>query len=425
MPLMAGNRGPEVPDVVKRQVRALSDDKCAFCHRSLLEPVVGARSPVYIGEIAHIYPSSPGGERGGQRRPRDVNGPGNLMALCRVCHRLVDAPRVGGRIWTIDKLLRMKAEHEAWVALQSAPRPATEPEVLRGPLNVRPGGLIEADGLSFWLTARAGVSGRLDQFFAEQWSPDGDAVRSACYAYAETGGAGHAWLRRAAFRAGSADGERWRQELADTVTLLSGGLPDLPGLPRLLAFESGPEELAVVTALPSAATLGDRFGDGGTAEEAVRALLAGLPQLCAALGALQDAGRAHGALDAASVVVDRRGCLALRDLGRAAGSGDDGAWPVDPGAGGFLAGSGERDDVRALAALVYRAVTGAVPLAGPDGPPVPASMLNPAVPEAASRALAEALAGGIRDPRALARRMVPGGRGTRRPGQAGEAERRT
>jgi hypothetical protein len=424
MPLMAGNRGPEVPDAVKYQVRALSDDKCAFCHRSLLEPVAGTRNRVYIGEVAHIYPSSPGGERGDQRRPRDVNGVGNLMALCRVCHRLVDAPRVGGRVWTIDKLLQMKAAHEAWVALLSAPRPAAEPEAPQEPLAVQPGGSVAADGLSFRLTARAGLRGRLDQLFAEQWSLDGNAVRCACYAYAETGDARHAWLRRAAFRAGSADGERWRQELADTVTLLSGGLPDLPGLPRLLAFESRPEELAVVTGLPSDATLADRFDDGGTAEEAVRALLAGLPQLCAALGALRDAGRAHGALDAASIVVDRRGGLALRDLGRAAASGDDSTWPADPCAGGSLAGDGERDDVRALAALVYRAVTGTAPLVGPDGPPILASTLNPAVPEGAARGLTEALADGIRDPRALARRMEPGGKSARRRGQAGRAEQK-
>lgn len=422
MPLMAPKRGPKVPEPVKRQVRALSGGKCAFCHRDLSERVAGAAKPLSIGEVAHIYPSSPGGERGNQRRPRDVNGLGNLMALCRVCHGLVDAPRVGGRIWTIDKLLRMKAEHEAWIALQDAPRPAAEPEAPQEPLEVRPGGLVEADGLSFRLTARAGVNGRLDQFFAEQWSPDGNAVRCACYAYAETGGAGHAWVRRAAFRAGSAEGERWRQELADTATLLSGALPDLPGLPRLLAFDSRPESFAVVTGLPSAATLADRFGDGGTAEEAVRALLAGLPQLCAALGALQDAGRAHGVLDAASVMVDKRGGLALRDLGQAAGSGDGSDWPAAPDAGGSLAGGGEHDDVRALAALVYRTVTGTAPLAGPDGPPVLASTLNPAVPEGAALALTEALAGGIRDPRALARRMAPGGRGARRRGQA---ERRT
>src|ERR1700722_18530151 len=101
MPHMGGNRGPDVPEAVKRQIRGLARDQCAFCHRSLYVIPEGTNERVYIGEIAHIFPSSPGGERSDQERPAHVNAPGNLMPLCRNCHRMVDAPSgVGGKIWT-------------------------------------------------------------------------------------------------------------------------------------------------------------------------------------------------------------------------------------------------------------------------------------------------------------------------------------
>jgi hypothetical protein len=421
MPLMGGNRSPGVREEVKQQLRDLARDQCAFCHRSLYVIPPGTDDRIYIGEIAHIYPSSPGGERGDQERPADVNATGNLVPLCRNCHRTVDAPNgVGGKTWTIDKLRRLKTEHEAWIALWAArPDPVAEEPV--AVLDVRPGTAVKADGQSFRLPARAGLDPRagaarperLDQYFAEQWSPDGDAVRCACYAYAETGDGGHAWLRRVAARPGSGVGDRWRQELADEVTLLSGGLPDLPGLPRLRAVGPGAAEFVAVTGLPTAATVADRFGDSGTAEEAVRALFAGLPQLCQALGALHDAGLAHGALNATSIVVDKRGGLVLRDLGRATSEEGDSSGAVGPGAsdlwsGGFEGGGrpSKRDDVAALAALVYRLVTGFPPLIGKDGPPVLASTHNTAVPDRAAHALTEALTGGIRDSRALARRLA-------------------
>ncbi len=423
MPHMGGNRGPDVAEAVKRQIRGLAGDQCAFCHRSLYVIPEGTNERVYIGEIAHIFPSSPGGERSDQERPAHVNAPGNLMPLCRNCHRMVDAPSgVGGKIWTIDRLRRMKTGHEAWIALQAArPDPVTQDPV-EAALDVAPGSAVPVDGHSFRLTAQAGLSTRfgldplrLDQYFREEWSLDGNAVRCACYAYAETGHSAHAWLRRAAFRSGSAVGERWRQVLADEVTLLAGGLPDLRGLPSLRALGSEPTELVVVTELPTVVTVADRFGGGGTAVEAVRALFAGLPQLCAALGALHDAGLSHGALDAMSIVVDKRGGLVLRDLGRAASGDADGS---EVGSEGKR--PGKPDDVMTLAAIVYRLVTGFAPLNGKDGPPVLASTHNPAVPDAAARALTEALTGGIQDPRAFARRLASAEPRGQRAGRGGE-----
>lgn len=131
------------------------------------------------------------------------------------------------------------------------------------------------------------------------------------------------------------------------------------------------------------------------AEESVRTLFAGLPTLCAALGALHDARLAHGALDPRSILVDPRGNLVLRDLGRATAETTGAAQPT------------KKDDVRRLAAIVYELVTGVPPLTGADGPSVPAYVYNLAVPDEAATTLAQALAGDIHDTRAFARRLRP------------------
>jgi serine/threonine protein kinase len=273
---------------------------------------------------------------------------------------------------------------------------------------------VVVDGRSFRLPWETRPD-RVDGTFTEQWSPEGDAVRGHSYAYAETGSARHAWVRRVAFRDGSDVGARWRRGLTDEATLLARVLPQLPGLPEVLAM--GVEdsraplfEVTVVTSLLSAVSLRDRSGRSGPpAEETVRAIIAGLPPLCAALGALHDAGLAHGALDAAAILADPSGDLALRDLGRATET------ALAPATGELPTKS---DDVLALARIVYASVTGVPPLTGSDGPPVPACACNPAVPEHAATALSKALTGGIRDARNLARQLRPAPRprsGPRKP----------
>jgi len=62
-------------------------------------------------------------------------------------------------------------------------------------------------------------------------------------------------------------------------------------------------------------------------------------------------------------------------------------------------------DVMALARIIYEYVAGVAPLKGAEGPPVPASVHNPAVSEYASAVLARAMTGDIRDTRGLARQL--------------------
>ena len=290
----------------------------------------------YIAEIAHIIPVSDKGERGDEPRPADINDIGNLLPLCPTCHTMADEPGRGGRRWPPEKMRRLKREHEAWVYFErrrppdrqasgKAPVGATPAEITE----VKPGDPITVAGRTYWIVSDPRTN-RVDGMFIGQKSPDGDATLCAAYGYAETGEAGHVWLRRVNARSGSLIGDRWRAELAEEAALLTGRLPVLPGLPRVLAVEVSLTEALVITALPSVTSMRDRFRDKkGTAEEAVRALLRGLGALCEALGALHDEGFAHGALDPATILVGWRGRLALRDLGQATAPGDRGGPAAD------------------------------------------------------------------------------------------------
>lgn len=373
--------------------------QCAICHRQLRLDDEESRKSKHIADIAHIYPVSEEGERAGQGpRPTDVNDISNLIPLCPSDHRTIDWQGVGGRRWPRNKLLKLKKEHEAWVAFQRD-RPPAETIATAPELAIKPGNAVVADGQSYrlpWEPREEGIAGA----FTQEWSPDRDAVRCAAYAYAETGDARHVWLRRVAARDGSAAGARWRRELTDEAALLVTILEPLPGLPRLLAVDTTPVDATIVTALPTVTSMRDQFTTEGATEEAVRALFAGLPTLCAALGALHDAGFAHGALDPAAIMVDRRGNLVLRDLGLATATGGT---AVDQARAARRASA--RDDVTTLARIVYQCVTGVAPLNGADGPPVAASDLNRAVPEPTADTLTRALAGDLDDPRRIGQQL--------------------
>lgn len=405
---MASSKRWEPTASERNTLLRLGGYQCAICHRNLRRFDKISGKIKYIADAAHMYPQSDDGPRGDpRRRPALVDHVSNLLMLCPNCHRLADWTDVGPRLFPLDKLRAIKREHEAWIAFWNS-----RPE-LPAPGPPRPSGLERGQSVSVGgQTYRLPWDerpGRVDSTFIQEWSAERDAVRCQSYAYAETGEARHAWLRRVDVRGRPETGERWRRELVDEATLLHRQLPQLPGLPQILQIETRPDRpLVLVTALPSSVSLLDRYGIAtgatsatagtrGLAEEPARALFAALPTLCAALGALHDAGHAHGALDPGDILIGRSGILVLRDLGRATAE-----MPARPA---------RQDDVRRLASIVYELVTGTPPLTEADGPPVPAETLNPVVPERASDALSEALSGDIRDARALARRLASARRG--------------
>lgn len=91
-----------------------SGDICALpdCGQRLT-PDSESGPPINLGEAAHIV-----GENEGSARyehsiaDNERNGYGNLIYLCRNCHRRIDAPVSGERDYPIDRLRRIKSEHE-------------------------------------------------------------------------------------------------------------------------------------------------------------------------------------------------------------------------------------------------------------------------------------------------------------------------
>jgi HNH endonuclease len=396
IPAMATATRMKIPKSLRDELVDLAGEQCAICHRMLREFDKESGKTKHIADTAHIYPVSDRGERGDPaRRPVNVDDISNLVLLCPYCHRLIDWQGVGGRLWPIDKLLKHKREHEAWVTFQRArpPEEVSEERIETTLTGLEPGTAVSAGGQSYRLPWEPRPE-RLDGAFSQEWSPEQDAVRSQSYAYAETGEASHVWLRRVVSRNGSTTGARWRRELIDEASLLTGQLPRLPGLPDVLAVETTPTEAIVVTTLPTTMSMQDAFGGtaGKAAGEKVRALFSCLPTLCSALGALHDVGLAHGALDPATILVDKQGGLALRDLGYATQTSQ-------------TTGPAKSADVIALASIIYECLTGIPPLLGDDGPPVLATAHNPAVPADAASTLTRALAGDIADARAFARQL--------------------
>jgi hypothetical protein len=363
-----------------------------------------------------MYPHSDRGERGiPGSRPPQVDDVSNIIMLCQNCHAWADYPGVGGEEFPLGDLRVIKREQAAWVEFMQSRTSVAEQLAKAGraglPVTER-GQYVSVWGKGYRLPLD-NRPGRVDTAFLQELSPEGDAMLTRSYAYAETGAARHAWLRRIDTLDSSPTGSRWRGELADEATLLAVRLPHLPGLPRVLGLSPlAGEPFTLVTTLPSAVCLQDRYGSARTpgspgraaplARESVRALVSGLPTLCAALGALHDARRAHGDLDPRAILVDSRGRLVLRDLGRATADGTPTGQEKPT----------RRSDVRRLAAIVYELVTGVPPLTGDDGPSVPAAVYNPAVSEQTASALTQALTGDITDARALARRL--GATGPRR-----------
>jgi HNH endonuclease len=392
---MAAASRMKIPKSLRDKLVYLAGGQCAICHRMLREFDEVSEKEKYIADTAHIYPVSDRGERGDPaRRPANVDDISNLVLLCPYCHRFVDWQGVGGRRWPLDKLRKQKREHEAWWAFQRArpPEEASKGRTEPALTGLEPGTAVTAGGQSYRLPWELRPE-RVNGTFAEEWSPEGDAIRSQSYAYAETGEASHAWLRRVVTRNRSTVGSTWRRELVDEASLLTGELPRLPGLPDVLSAETTPTQATVITALPSVTSMRDRFGAEETArKEEVRLLLSGLPMLCTALGALHDAGFSHDALDPASILVDQRGNLVLRDLGRATQTRQ-------------TSSANKTTDIMALAHTIYECMTGVPPLTGADGPPVLASAYNPAVPRYAATALTRALTGDIHDTRGLARQL--------------------
>lgn len=85
-------------------------NRCAYpgCSTPIIDP--GART--ILAEVCHVCARSAGGPRyDGNQSDEERHGFDNLILMCGVHHKLIDAPENLER-FTVEMLLRMKAEHE-------------------------------------------------------------------------------------------------------------------------------------------------------------------------------------------------------------------------------------------------------------------------------------------------------------------------
>ena len=96
---------------------AASGGICAFegCWERLCRREAKDVAPYPLGEMAHICGDKKGSLRyDASQAEEERNDPKNLILLCPNHHTIVDR-KENESIYTVDKLRKMKAEHEEWV----------------------------------------------------------------------------------------------------------------------------------------------------------------------------------------------------------------------------------------------------------------------------------------------------------------------
>lgn len=96
-----------------------SAGRCQFdgCNRPLLGDLLTGKDELNDGYVAHIVADSVGGPRGDPvLSPKLSDDVANLMLLCNVHHRLIDALKTRGE-YPVERLMAMKAAHEDRIAL--------------------------------------------------------------------------------------------------------------------------------------------------------------------------------------------------------------------------------------------------------------------------------------------------------------------
>ncbi len=91
----------------------LAAARCAICRESLVAEETQLDSQVVVGKMGHILGHSPGGPRfDASKSPEFLRSYENLILLCGQHHDVVDGQQ---STYTVDELLKLKSEHEAWI----------------------------------------------------------------------------------------------------------------------------------------------------------------------------------------------------------------------------------------------------------------------------------------------------------------------
>jgi len=94
---------------------ARSGNKCALsdCRMDLVENKTDSDKEVFLGVIAHIKGEREGAARFDSRlSEKERNSYPNLILVCPRCHKIIDDQP---QTYTVDKLLRLKLEHEEYI----------------------------------------------------------------------------------------------------------------------------------------------------------------------------------------------------------------------------------------------------------------------------------------------------------------------
>lgn len=152
--------GPSTPrESTIRKLFALSSNRCAFpgCQTAIVDGAAGT----ILGEVCHIHAQKEGGPRfdAGQTAERRHSGE-NLMLLCGVHHKLVDAKENALR-YSAEALLAMKAQHEAGAQATEPRTPLTAEAVAALLETARPSHTTQMDfrGARFTVGGQGGGPG--------------------------------------------------------------------------------------------------------------------------------------------------------------------------------------------------------------------------------------------------------------------------
>ena len=90
--------------------------------RQNLSPESESGDPINVGEAAHIAGEHRGGTRGHPSARYDPNMTeeernhyNNLIYICATCHKKIDAIPQGETVYPVERLRKIKMEHEQWV----------------------------------------------------------------------------------------------------------------------------------------------------------------------------------------------------------------------------------------------------------------------------------------------------------------------
>ncbi len=114
-----------ISSATRKLLWSRAHNTCAKCKEPLTVDADSAELPgLILGEEAHIVARSEQGPRGLEGDRSDLDGYDNIILLCADDHKRVDSQP---SVYSVEALLRMKSDHEAWAEKRFAGQAYLEP----------------------------------------------------------------------------------------------------------------------------------------------------------------------------------------------------------------------------------------------------------------------------------------------------------